>query len=126
MIAPAASPTGRFGAAGRARMAEYTYEQLREMTVSQLREIVAGLPDQQGLEGYATMHKDHLLPALCARLGIHAHHAAAAPQKSQIKAKIKSLKAQRDEALAARDRQRLAGIRRQIHKLKHKLRRSAT
>ncbi|HUT59773.1 MAG TPA: hypothetical protein VNA25_18150 [Phycisphaerae bacterium] len=106
-------------------MEPYTYDQLKHMTVAQLREIVQSMPDHEGLEGYATMHKDHLLPELCKRLGIHVHHAAAGAAKLRMKASIRKLKAERDAAMSSGDSARAATARREIHALKHKLRRMA-
>jgi len=105
-------------------MASYTYEQLHEMTVAQLREIAEGV-EHEGLEGFRTMHKDKLLPALCDALDVHVHHAAVGAAKPRIKAAIRKLKARRDEAKASGDHARLAAVRREIHALKHKLRRMA-
>jgi hypothetical protein len=42
--------------------------------------------------------------------------------KTQIKAKIRELKAERVAALEARDRAELHRVRRQLHRLRHKLR----
>jgi hypothetical protein len=106
-------------------MAEYTYEQLHGMTVVQLRELVPSLPNQEALEGYSSMHKEHLLPLMCKVLGIHVHAAAAGTEKSQMKAKIHQLRAKRDEATAAGKGDQLPAIRQQIHVLKRKLRRMA-
>ncbi len=103
-------------------MAEYTYEQLRIMTVAQLRQIADGIK-HEALEGHSTMHKDHLLPALCQALNIQVHHVAMGAHKTQVKSLIRRLKADRDAALAAGDKAKLANIRRQIHTLKHRLRR---
>jgi len=105
-------------------MATYTYEQLKGMTVAQLRELAKDIKDE-ALEGYSTMHKDHLLPALCKVLKIDIHHAAAGTEKSRIKAAIRKLKTGRDAAMAADDHAQLAAIHRQIHALKHRLRRMA-
>lgn len=106
-------------------MAEYTYDQLRNMTVAQLRKIADGIK-HDALEGHSTMHKDHLLPALCNALNIQVHHVAVGAHKTQIKALVRRLKVDRDKALApGGDRARLAQIRQQIHTLKHRLRRMA-
>lgn len=105
-------------------MATYTYEQLKEMMVAQLREIAKDINDKS-LEGYSTMHKEQLLPALCKVLGIHTHHAAVGAEKSRIKTMIRKFKDQRDAAASARDDAKLATIYRHIHALKHKLRRMA-
>lgn len=53
-------------------MTSYTWEQLRRLKVSELREIAEGL-QHDALRGYTTMHKEQLLPALCEALGIEAH-----------------------------------------------------
>jgi predicted nucleotide-binding protein len=103
-------------------MASYTYEQLKNMTVAQLRKIADEI-EHEALKGHSTMHKDHLLPALCKALNIQVHHAAAGTEKAEIRATIRKLKSKRDEALAAGDHARLADVRHQIHVLKHKLRR---
>jgi ABC-type Fe3+-citrate transport system substrate-binding protein len=105
-------------------MASYTYEQLRHMTVSQLRQIAHDL-ENKALDGYTTMHKEQLLPVLCNVLGIQTHHLAAGIEKSRLKGLIRKLKAKRDAATASGDRAQLARARRQIHVLKHRLRRMA-
>jgi hypothetical protein len=103
----------------------YTYEQLKDMTVIQLREIAAGV-QHDDVKGSSTMHKEKLLPALCRALGIdaHAHHHAVGINKSQIKVQIRKLKADRDAALAKGDSEGQRAARKEIHKLKHKLNRS--
>ena len=70
------------------------------------------------------MNKDHLLPAMCEALGIDSreHHHVVGIDKSGIKKKIRDLKRQRDEALAADDHAILHGVRRQIHHLNHQIR----
>jgi len=100
---------------------QYTYEQLKKMNVAQLREIAETI-DHEAVQGSATMHKDHLLPALCKALDIHEHHAAVGAEKPKIKAAIRTLKSRRDEAMAAGDHKQLRLARRQIHGLKHELR----
>lgn len=104
----------------------HTYEELKNMTVAQLREI-AQTVQSDAVQGYSTMHKDHLLPALCKALGIeaHAHHVAALAEKTAVKQKIKALKAKRDEMAGTHDYKRLAPIRQEIRALKRKLRKAA-
>ena len=102
-------------------MAEYEYEQLKHMTVADLRDIAKQLNDDS-LEGYSTMHKEQLLPELCRVMDIHIHHAAEGKEKLELKAKIRKLKVRRDEALVAGDHKQLKTTRRQIHNLKHRLR----
>ncbi|MFB3890756.1 MAG: hypothetical protein ACE15C_01905 [Phycisphaerae bacterium] len=102
-------------------MAEYKYDQLKVMTVAQLRDIAKGIQND-ALEGYTTMHKDHLLPILCKVLGIPTHHIAHGAEKTRIKGEIRKLKAARDEATKAGKADQLAAIRHNIHVLKRKLR----
>ena len=105
-------------------MAEYTYDQLRKMTVAKLREIAEGLQND-ALQGHSTMHKDKLLPILCKVLGIGAHHAIHAAEKVRIKATIRKLKTRRDESIAARQGAKAVLARTQIHALKRRLRQMA-
>lgn len=104
---------------------EYTYHDLHGMTVAQLREIAAGV-EHDAVHGYTTMHKDPLVQALCEAFGIeaHEHHEIVGVDKARIKKKIRALKAERDQAEAAGDREKTKGIRREIHRLKHRLRRA--
>lgn len=101
-------------------MADYTYEQLKDMTVVQIREIAKDIVDPS-LEGYRTMHKDQLLPIVCKLLNIHMHHAAAGGEKTKIKATIHKLQAKRDDANTPPEQEPM--IRHQIHVLKRRLRR---
>ena len=105
-------------------MADYTYEQLKDMQVAQLREIAAGLKKDE-LEGHMTMHKDHLLPLLCKVLNVPTHHVAAGEDKLRLKAAIKKLKVQRDAAIKDKNAAQLAVVRGHIHALKRKLRQLA-
>lgn len=104
-------------------MAQYTYEQLKGMTVQHLREIASGI-EHDALKGFTTMHKDHLLPALCLAVGIdaHVHHVAHGEKKSKIKQQLGSLKKQRDDFIASKDYVKLAMVRDQMRTLKHQLR----
>ena len=104
---------------------EHTYEELSKMTVARLREIAKDL-DDPGLRGYTQLNKAHLLPAVCNALGVemHQHHEVVGLQKSEVKAKIRKLKVERDAALEARDHKQLKAVRRQIHGLKRQLRKA--
>ncbi len=98
-----------------------TFEQLKAMTVAQMRELAVSLgPD--AVKGYTQMNKEHLLPALCHVIGIdmHAHHQAAV-DKARIKAQIRELKQRRDAAIEAGDHELVHSVRRQIHHLKHEI-----
>ena len=102
-----------------------TYHDLKDKTVVQLREIAQGI-EHDSLHGFSTMHKDQLLPALCEALGIeaHEHHEVVGIDKSAVKGRIRELKAQRDAALETRDLEAVRAARREIKKLKRKLRRA--
>ena len=105
-------------------MAEYTHEQLKHMTVAQLRDI-AKATEHEALQGYTQLNKDHLLVALSKALNLpHEHHQVHGIDKQALKTRIKALKKERDEAIAAHDRGRLKGLRRQIHDLNHRIRRA--
>ena len=107
-------------------MADYTYEQLKDLTVAQLREIAQG-SQHEAVQGFSTMHKDHLLPALCKALGIEAHarHVAHGAAKTKLKQQIRKLKKDRDTLLKAKDYPKLKGVHHELHRLKHTLRRMA-
>ncbi len=96
-----------------------TYQELKEKTVAELREIAAGV-QHDALQGYSQLNKEHLLVALCKalHLDMHAHHEVKGINKSEIKARIKELKKKRDEVLAAHDHGQLKDVRRKIHHLK--------
>ena len=103
----------------------YTYEELSNKTVAQLREIATGI-DHDAVRGYTTMHKEDLLRGLCDALGIeaHEHHDVVGVNKTRIKRRIRALKKQRDAALAAHDSAELKSVRRQIHRLKRRIRKA--
>jgi hypothetical protein len=103
----------------------YTYEQLKEMNVAQLRQIADGI-EHEATKGHSTMHKEKLLPALCQALGIdsHVHHHAVGINKAKLKAEIKASQKKRDDALAAKDHKTFKSALKEIHKLKHRLRKS--
>jgi hypothetical protein len=81
----------------------HTYEELKKMTVAELRDISAGI-QHEALQGYSQLNKEHLLVQLCKALNISmlSHHKVAVGEKKvKIKAKIKELKLKREEALKA-------------------------
>ena len=100
-----------------------TYEELKAKTLAELREIAKDIV-HDAVRGYSQMHKERLLPVICEALGIdmREHHEVVGVDKAGIKKKIRELKRQRDEALAADDRAILHAIRRQIHHLNHQIR----
>ena len=100
---------------------EYTFEQLKHMTVAELRDIAKG-NEHEALQGYTQLNKEHLLVALSKALGIkHEHHDVVGVDKAAIKSRIKEVKKTRDEALAAHDHERLKVARRTIHRLKRQI-----
>jgi hypothetical protein len=101
----------------------YTYHELKEKTLHELREIAAGT-QHEAVKGASQMNKDHLLPALCEALGIDAHEHAAVVgiDKPGIKAKMRELKEQRTAALDGRDPDKLKAVRRHLHKLNRQIR----
>ncbi len=103
----------------------YTYHELKEKTVADLREIAKGI-EHEAVEGATQMNKDHLLKAMCTALGIdmHEHHHVEGIDKAAIKVKIRDLRKKRDEILASQDRSQLHGVLRQIHSLKRTIRRA--
>ena len=103
----------------------YTYHDLKLKTIADLREIAKGVENQDAVQGFSQMNKDHLLPALAKVLGIpmHEHHEAVGIDKPALKAKIRALKVKRDEALAAHDHDTLKNVRRQIHRVNRDIRR---
>ena len=99
----------------------YTYEQLKHMTLADLREIAKG-SEQEVVQGYTQMNKEHLVGALAKALGIqHTHHDVVGIDKSTIKARIRDLKTQRAAAIEAHDRAQLKAVRRNIHRLKRQI-----
>ena len=102
-------------------MAELTYEQLRHKTLAELRDMAKG-SEHEAVQGYTQMNKEHLIGALAKALGIqHEHHAVVGIDKSSIKSRIRQLKAQRAEAIAAHDHAQLKVVRRTIHRLKRRI-----
>jgi DNA-binding IclR family transcriptional regulator len=99
----------------------YTYEQLKHMTLADLREISKG-SEHAAVQGYTQMNKEHLVGALAKALGIqHTHHDVVGIDKSTIKARIRELKTQRAAAIEAHDSAQLKAVRRNIHRLKRQI-----
>lgn len=104
---------------------EYTYHDLKAMTVAQLREISAGI-DHPAVSGYTQKRKDEILAGICEALGIemHEHHDAVGIDKSAVKAQIKEWRAKRDAALEAGDHAQLKMARTRMRRLRRKIRKS--
>ncbi|MFQ5328827.1 MAG: hypothetical protein ACE5D4_02430 [Thermodesulfobacteriota bacterium] len=103
----------------------HTYEELKKQTVAQLRELAKG-SDHEAIHGYSTMHKEDLVVALCKAFGIeaHEHHEVVGVDKAKVRAQIAKLKEKRAAAIEAHDSKQLKFVRRNIHALKHKLRKA--
>ena len=103
----------------------YTYEELSKKTVAELREIAAGV-EHEAVKGHTQMHKEQVLLALCTALGIdaRAHHQVVGLDKSKVKAQIRALKKKRGAALEAHQADELKRVRRNIKRLKHRMRRA--
>jgi hypothetical protein len=101
----------------------HTYDELRKMTVAQLRDIAKDL-DHEAVKGYTQLNKEHLLPAVCKALGVevHAHHDVVGLDKAGVKQRLRELKKQRDAALEAQDHAQLKTLRRTMHRLKRRIR----
>ena len=102
----------------------YTYHELKGKTIQELRDIAKGVENQDAVQGYSQLNKEHLLPALCKALGIdtHEHHGVTGIDKPAIKAKMRELRKKRDAALEAHDSAALKSVRRQIHQLNRQIR----
>jgi hypothetical protein len=102
----------------------HTYHELKEKTIQELRDIAKGVENQEAVQGYSQLNKEHLLPALCKALGvpIHEHHEVVGIDKPAIKAQMKELKQKRDAAIEAHDSDALKSLRRQIHRLNRQIR----
>ena len=102
----------------------YTYHELKEKTIQDLRELAKGVENQEAVQGYSQMNKEHLLPALCKALGvaIHERHDVVGIDKPAIKAQMRELKKKRSAAIEAHDSDALKSVRRQIHRLNRQIR----
>jgi hypothetical protein len=102
----------------------HTYDELKKKTIAELRDIAKGVENQEAVQGFSQLNKEHLLPALCKALGIdtYGHHHVEGIDKAGIKAKMRELRKQRDAAIEKHDSDVLKGIRRQIHRLNRQIR----
>jgi hypothetical protein len=100
----------------------YTYEELKNKTVAELREIAKGI-DHEAVQGATQMNKEHLLDAMCVALNLdkHVHQQATGIDKTSVKSRIRELKQRRDSAVASHDSKQLSIVRRRIHRLKRRI-----
>jgi ABC-type Fe3+-citrate transport system substrate-binding protein len=101
-----------------------TYEELQQKTVAELRDIAKDI-QHEAVQGYTQMNKEHLLRAICRAMNIemHAHHHVVDGfDKNALKARMRTLKAERTKAVDAHDYDRLRAVRRELHALNHRIR----
>jgi hypothetical protein len=103
----------------------YTLKELKGKTAAQLKEIAGGI-DHEAVKGFTQMNKDHLIKAICAALGIHMHEHVEVRglDRGGLKARIRSLKRERDRAIAAKDAGLLKTLRHAIKEDKKRLRKA--
>ena len=103
--------------------AEDIEKPLEKMTVKELREIAKDIPGISGVHG---MKKDELLVAIKEAKGIKEEPVKKTDSTtSELKSKIRSLKAQRQAALESNDKKMATIYKRRISRLKKKTRRKA-
>ena len=96
---------------------------LEKMTVKEMREMAKDIPGITGVHG---MKKDELIVEIKKAKGIKDEPIKKADANiADLKQKIKALKAQRRDALEAKDKKKATIFRRQISRLKKKTRRVA-
>ena len=100
------------------------WKDMEKMTVLKLREEALKFPQ---IESVHSKHKDQLMQELADILGIEKPHThfteTVVSTKSELKHKIHQLKTERDQLVAAHDHKRLHEVRREMHELKHAIRR---
>jgi ribosomal protein S18 len=96
---------------------------LEKMTAKELREVAGEIPEITGVHG---MNKDELVSAIKKARGIEEKVSKKkVTGVRETKKKIQALKAERAEALAAKDAKKATILRRRISRLKKKTRRAA-
>lgn len=99
------------------------WHELEKMKVTELRDLAK---DKYEITGVSAMNKATLVETLAQAMGIDKpHKVAAGSNKSEIKKRIRELKKERNEALAGQNREAFLSARKEIHKLRHKLRKMA-
>jgi hypothetical protein len=99
------------------------WKDLEKMTVLKLREEALKYPQIEGVHG---KHKEQLMDEIAKVLGIekpHSHFAdTVVHTKADLKHKIQELKIEREKLLVAHDHKKLHEVRREMHELKHTIR----
>jgi hypothetical protein len=100
------------------------WKDLEKMTVLKLREEALKYPHIEGVHG---KNKEQLMDEISRALGIERPHVrfteTIVHTKSDLKQKIHELKLERDKLLEAHDHKKLHEVRREMHDLKHSIRR---
>ncbi|HET9216421.1 MAG TPA: hypothetical protein VFR18_05555 [Terriglobia bacterium] len=99
------------------------WKDLEKMTVVKLREEALKLPQ---IESVHAKNKSQLMDELAQALGIEKPHLHFSDKivhtKSDLKHRIHELKAERDRLLSMHDHNKLHQVRREMHALKHAIR----
>ena len=99
------------------------WRDLEKMTVLKLREEALKFPQIEAVHG---KNKEQLMDELARILSIEKPHTHFAEQivhtKADLKHKIQELKIEREKLLQAHDHKKLHEVRRQVHELKHTIR----
>jgi hypothetical protein len=99
------------------------WKDLEKMTVLKLREEALKYPQIEGVHG---KNKEQLMDEIGKALGIEKPHAVFTETlvhtKSDLKHKIQDLKVEREKLLAVHDHEKLHEVRREMHELKHTIR----
>ena len=99
------------------------YHDLAKMRVADLRELAKEKTQMTGVSG---IHKEDLIDKLAEALGIEKPHLVAHLEgKAEIKKRLHALKAQRLEALAAKDKEKLVAVRKDLKKIRRQLQHAA-
>jgi hypothetical protein len=100
------------------------WKDLEKLTVLKLREEALKYPQIEGVHG---KNKEQLMDEIAKVLGIEKPHThfteTIVHTKADLKQRIHELKLQRDKLLAMHDHQKLHDVRREMHELKHTIRR---
>ena len=101
------------------------WKDLEKMTIVKLREEALKFPQIESVHGKS---KEQLMEELARLLGIRKPHTNLTETfvhtKSDLKHRLHELKAERDKVLAVHDHVRLHEIRREMHVLKHRIRKT--
>jgi hypothetical protein len=100
------------------------WKDLEKMTIIKLREEALKFPEIESVHG---KNKTQLMDELARMLGIEKPHVHFSEKtvhtKSDMKHRIHELKAERDKLLTLHDHTKLHEVRREMHALKHAIRR---